>query len=595
MPILATPAGNASEVWRRAIDAAPRVDPADIVPGGDGGALLVVGAHPDDETIGAGRLVSHWARHVGTVRALCLTRGEACLSHVGIDVPDLGQRRELEWHAALEHLHVDARRMGDLPDGHVRGAGELARELIESAAENAVAIAAPWRADPHPDHMATGRAAAWVAHELGIPLLEYPVWLTYWGDPSVFAGTGARLHRLVTDERSDDDRAAAIACYASQLEPLDAAVTALIPTALLADHHADQLVIRMPSVGHGRPAPVGPADLASLRPAPGPFDLPFGYPRHEPDVRTTATAMRHLAGVLPWAELDWPHLLEALVALGRTDIPLARLVEGHVDALRILAEAGREPTPDALYGVWASRSHGTGIRATPGNGGWDLEGTLRFASGAGVIDRALVPVWTGEDTHLLLDLPVARWDVDASQWATSAMAVSRSHTIRLTGTPAPEDAAVGGENWYLRRPGFFPGGVGVAAVWAGGAARLVDLVRRAVEGAPPQASRTVRLGRVRTELATALALVGTAGERLEEFADARRAGAGRDLDADVRDASTEVRAGVAAAVLRLVEEARRIAGPAGLAHDRELLTALADLDLYVRQQNPDSDAAHLGR
>ncbi|HYO85320.1 MAG TPA: hypothetical protein VES01_02515 [Dermatophilaceae bacterium] len=71
-----------------------------------------------------------------------------------------------------------------------------------------------------------------------------------------------------------------------------------------------------------------------------------------------------------WAELDWPELLDELMALGRTDIPLARLTEGHIDALRIFAEADADPVLGACYGVWASRSHGTGLKAARSAQGW---------------------------------------------------------------------------------------------------------------------------------------------------------------------------------------------------------------------------------
>ena len=65
-----------------------------------------------------------------------------------------------------------------------------------------------------------------------------------------------------------------------------------------------------------------------------------------------------------WATLAW---------LGRQDLCLARLAEGHADAVAILAEAGRAPVPRALYGVWASRSRGTGATSPTvrtGNGTW---------------------------------------------------------------------------------------------------------------------------------------------------------------------------------------------------------------------------------
>ena len=52
---------------------------------------------------------------------------------------------------------------------------------------------------------------------------------------------------------------------------------------------------------------------------------------------------------------------------------------------------------------------------------------------------------------------------------------------------------------------------------------------------------------------------------------------------------------VAAAVERVVAEARHVTGPTGLALDADLATAVADAELYVRQQNADADAALLGQ
>lgn len=56
------------------------------------------------------------------------------------------------------------------------------------------------------------------------------------------------------------------------------------------------------------------------------------------------------------------------------------------DAIAILAEAGRKPVPDALYGVRAARSGGTGALLL----GRRLNGTVRFCPGAHHLDRALI-------------------------------------------------------------------------------------------------------------------------------------------------------------------------------------------------------------
>lgn len=328
--------------------------------------------------------------------------------------------------------------------------------------------------------------------------------------------------------------------------------------------------------------------LSRLVPFPEPYALPPGYPRHCPSRAQTADAMWFLARQHRWQDLTWPELVESLIAIGRTDIPLSRLVEGHVDALRILREAGVPPVTDSLYAVWASRSHATGIEARPTADGWTLSGTLRFASGAGVVDRALIPVWLSSDHHVLLDLDVRGWPVDESAWQTTAMSVSRSHTMVLADRPAPTSAKVGEPNFYLSRPGFFPGGVGVASAWAGGAARLADLLARFSAGASPSSRRSMRLGHIRTELAITHAVLTTAARTLAARPP------GREGQDGLRVVATETRTAVAAAVRRLIGQTRTLAGPAGIAYATDLTHAVDDLDLYVGQQNVDADSEYLG-
>ncbi|VXB64854.1 hypothetical protein [Citricoccus sp. K5] len=286
------------------------------------------------------------------------------------------------------------------------------------------------------------------------------------------------------------------------------------------------------------------------------------------------------------------------MALGRTDIPLARLTEGHVDALRILTEAGAAPDTDALYGVWASRSGGTGLAGRPARDGWSLKGRLLFASGAGVLDRALVTVWPEEDRHLLLDAAVSDWSFDTSAWRTRAMEHSRSHRIELDAVVSARQ--IGADNYYLTRASFFPGGVGVAAVWTGGAARVLDLLADSWE-APVAVSdpKKVRLGRARTDLASAVALVRQTAVTLRASEVGGAPGpAGEGLPAghldSLRTLATLCRAGVGAAVRRILEDVRALAGPAGLAFHENLSRAVDDVALYVGQQSQDGDAVYLG-
>lgn len=309
--------------------------------------------------------------------------------------------------------------------------------------------------------------------------------------------------------------------------------------------------------------------------APLPLDLPDRLRDPAPEVQRAAIA--HLAGAADWIALDWPELLEELMALGRADIPLSRLVEGHIDALRILAEADAAPAPGALYGVWASRSGDTGLTGRWEEDDWRLSGRLMFTSGAQVIDRTLVTVATGPGNGVLLDADVTDWRFDTGAWRTRAMEHSRSHRVDLDGPVTAH--RVGPDNFYLDRWGFFPGGVGVAAVWVGAAARLLDLLGSPPEGVP---AKHLRWGRARADLAGAVATVRQAGLALHQRPERPRR------------IATTCRAVVGAAVRRVLDETRTIAGPAGLAFDEPLTRAVDDLAMYVAQQSPDGDALFLG-
>lgn len=77
------------------------------------GPLLVVHAHPDDETLATGGLLATWARTARPVTLVTCTRGErgevigAALAHLEGDGPALAEHREGELADALGALGVD--------------------------------------------------------------------------------------------------------------------------------------------------------------------------------------------------------------------------------------------------------------------------------------------------------------------------------------------------------------------------------------------------------------------------------------------------------------------------------------------------------
>ncbi|HSF34887.1 MAG TPA: bifunctional PIG-L family deacetylase/class I SAM-dependent methyltransferase [Nocardioides sp.] len=185
--------------------------------------VIVLGAHPDDETLGAGGLVHTAARGGRRVEVVTATAGEASHPHSPTHAPErLAAMRRDELRRATGILAPDARvTCLDLPDGDVAAhEEELVAALVATIGTDGadVLLCAPWRGDGHPDHEAAGRAAATAAHRTDAELWEYPVWLWHWGQPDDLPAE--RVGRLPLDRGSVQAKRAAIDAHASQVRPL---------------------------------------------------------------------------------------------------------------------------------------------------------------------------------------------------------------------------------------------------------------------------------------------------------------------------------------------------------------------------------------
>lgn len=156
----------------------------DVTPRHDQPRLLVVVAHPDDETFGCGSLLLHAASEGWETTVVCATRGEAGEPAPGADLSErtLGEVRERELWAAAGVLGVARVALLDFVDSAMEGdpaPGTLcAADLADvTAAVRAVAtevdpdvIVSLDAADGHRDHAAVRDASTAVATERGVPV-----------------------------------------------------------------------------------------------------------------------------------------------------------------------------------------------------------------------------------------------------------------------------------------------------------------------------------------------------------------------------------------------------------------------------------------
>lgn len=325
--------------------------------------------------------------------------------------------------------------------------------------------------------------------------------------------------------------------------------------------------------------PVPPAD----RPRP-PVELP----------RTVDDALAALpawpADLVPGAGRT-RRLWELLATLAAGDLAVARAVEPHLDARAILAQAGARPTlvpADATWGVYAAEAPGTRLDAVRDGERWVLRGVKPWCSLAGRLDAALVTAHLPDGERGLFAVGL-RTDggrpgtvtVLDEAWAARGLVEIPSTGVRFDDAPAEP---VGEPGWYLRRPGFWWGGIGVAACWYGGA---VGLARRLLDGVRGRDAPLLHmhLGAVDEGLQTARRALAEAARLVDD---------GTPDDDTGRLVAKRVRGTVARVCEDVLTRTAHALGPAPLALDTAHAKRVADLQVYVRQHHAERDEASLG-
>ncbi|MFN6936030.1 MAG: acyl-CoA dehydrogenase, partial [Tsuneonella sp.] len=180
----------------------------------------------------------------------------------------------------------------------------------------------------------------------------------------------------------------------------------------------------------------------------------------------------------PDALLD---LLRLLYRVGRSDLPLGRVFEGHVDALQIIIRLGtpaqgafaRTAAQTGIFGVWNADLPDDPLRMEDGR----LTGGKAFASGAGLLSHALVSIDAeGRRQLLLIDLATMPAAIDTKWWDVTGMQRSQTHQVRWDAL-LPSGTMIGQPGDYVEEPWFSGGALRFAAVQAGGIAGVVDQVR----------------------------------------------------------------------------------------------------------------------
>ena len=312
-------------------------------------------------------------------------------------------------------------------------------------------------------------------------------------------------------------------------------------------------------------------------------------------------------------------LWELLASVAAVDVAAGRVLEPHLDAVAILAQAGagsREVTPDevppdvapeAADGAWGVfAAEGPGLRleaAADGNGRYILNGSKPWCSLAAQLDGAVLTAHLADSTPADSTLPDSRRagsraafavslhapgvSCETAQWTSRGLREIPSGTVHFDGVSA---VPVGGPGWYFQRPGFAWGGMGVAACWFGGAVAVARDFRSALaaaadKGREPDQIALAHLGETDRILTSLSGYLARTAERID---------AGGLSGAGAWSEALRVRGTVAAAVERVQSLVAQNLGPGPLAFNEAYGKRMADLALYIRQHHAMRDDAQLG-
>jgi alkylation response protein AidB-like acyl-CoA dehydrogenase len=277
-------------------------------------------------------------------------------------------------------------------------------------------------------------------------------------------------------------------------------------------------------------------------------------------------------------------LRDALRIVGRGDLSVGRLFEGHVNALLLfgwygsaeqLAWLDQVLNAGAWFGVWATEP-APGTRLIEGDGPV-LSGAKLFASGAGGLDYAVVTAAVEGSERRLIIVPAndaAR--ADTSHWRVRGMRASVSGRYDLDGIETVRLMLLGAAGVYDREPRFTAGAWRFCAVQLGGIEALVQEIRSGMS----DAAKGDAVQRAR--FADAVVAARTAGFWVQEAATRTAA---EHLDAIAIARMT--RGVVERAGLDVIEAASRILGTRSAFDGERADKIIRDLSLYLRQAGPD--------
>jgi alkylation response protein AidB-like acyl-CoA dehydrogenase len=329
----------------------------------------------------------------------------------------------------------------------------------------------------------------------------------------------------------------------------------------------------------------------------------------------SAPLSSHLGGLgLGFQTGNTKELLMLLKEIGRGNLAVGRVYEGHVNALQLIQTFGTseqietyaaDARRDKIFGVWNAEA-ADGVKIIPlDNGKYFLQGSKTFASGCGYVDRPFVSgvLPDGGWQMCIVQMEKVETVVDRDWWQPSGMKATVSYKVDFTGVELDRNDLIGNPGDYLRQPWLSAGVVRFAAVQLGGAEALFNATRQYLQdlNRTNHLNQQERLGKMAIAIESGNLWLCNAAQLVDSYApifggypDASEQGRTICKSPLLVAYANMVRTAIEQTCMDVIQLSQRSIGTLGLLPPHPMERIIRDLSLYLRQPAYDVAIAKIG-
>ena len=298
-------------------------------------------------------------------------------------------------------------------------------------------------------------------------------------------------------------------------------------------------------------------------------------------------------------------LLRLLKIIGRGNLAVGRVFEGHVNALLLITLYGKAEqikffSGDArngkIFGVWNTEA-ADGVKIFPdGKDKFRLEGAKTFASGTDFVTRPFVNCAFPNGGWQMCVVPMEKvaTKTDELWWQPLGMRATRSFKVDFTNVELSSTELIGEPGNYYHQPWFSGGAIRFAAVQLGGAETLFDETRKYLRklNRTDDSFQRARLGEMAIRIETGNLWLEGAGAAFDIYLQSEKSAA--DVER-VLSYTNMMRTAIEAICTDLITLCQKCVGARGLMRPHLFERVIRDLTIYLRQPAPDAALADAGR